>query len=103
MRPTFRTGPRTVLRNAAVVAGAVVALALPGGAALAADTQPATASGTATVSAAQDPAGETVRTIPDAGGVVHGSGPLMAGAAGMAAAGAAGLTFALLRHGRTDP
>ncbi|WP_406183276.1 hypothetical protein [Streptomyces sp. NBC_01006] len=79
MRATFRT--------AAVAAGAITALALPTAQAFAAGA-PAAPSG---------PSAGAEGVKPSADGVV-----LMAGGAGLAAAGAAGLGFSTLRRRRTE-
>ncbi|MET3983974.1 hypothetical protein [Streptomyces sp. PvR034] len=93
MRATFRT--------AAVAAGALTALALPVGAAVAAEapTPQPTATTTVTPRAPQGP----VRAGAEGIGVASGSSAtLIAGSAGMAAVGAAGLGFAMLRRGRSS-
>ncbi|MFI5983936.1 hypothetical protein ACIBEA_24000 [Streptomyces sp. NPDC051555] len=97
MRATFRT--------AAVAAGALTALALPVGAAVAAEaptrTGPAAPAPQPTATTTVTPKGP-VRAGAEGVGVASSSTTLIAGSAGMAAVGAAGLGFAMLRRGRSS-
>lgn len=105
----MRANRRTV-RTAAVVAAAVAALALPVGAACA-DSAPAYGAGNAVYVALKPDATATStswdedagRAVTDPGAAApSASVPMIAAGGGLAAAGAAGLGFAMLRRGRED-
>ncbi|MFB7058286.1 hypothetical protein ACFCXT_34840 [Streptomyces vinaceus] len=89
MRATFRT--------AAVAAGAITALALPTAQAFAADAPSAAPSGPTAPAPKGGVRAGAEEAKPSADGVV-----LMAGGAGLAAAGAAGLGLSMLRRRRAE-